>query len=364
MQQRPDTTDFKQLFLNDTPLLDTRAPTEFDKGAFPHAINLPLMSDDERHQIGLCYKQRGQKAAIALGHKLVSGAERKRRIQLWSDFAKRHPQGYLYCFRGGLRSQTVQHWLAQEGIDYPLITGGYKAMRQFLLQELARTISETELVLISGTTGTGKTRVIEALNNSVDLEGLAHHRGSTFGHLLIPQPSQINFENTLSIALMKQLASGFSRIYLEDEGRMIGSLSLPEPLRDAMSVAPMLVIEESLDSRADVLVEDYIIDLGQRFARRYPEDGSRRHRDTLHNALARVRKRLGGERYLSISADLDTGFKEQQQHNSLRAHHYWIRRLLEEYYDPMYHYQMSRREGKVIAQDNRAAIVDIARRTC
>ena len=135
-----------------------------------------------------------------------------------------NPDGYLYCFRGGLRSQTVQQWLRDEGIDYPLVKGGYKAMRRFLLEELERSLDRADIVLVSGKTGTGKTRVIHRLERSVDLEGLAHHRGSTFGQLPQPQPSQIDFENTLSIARMKLLAGDQSRVYLEDEGRMIGRL--------------------------------------------------------------------------------------------------------------------------------------------
>ena len=100
-------------------------------------------------------------------------------------------------------------------------------------------------MLIAGKTGTGKTRVIEQLARSVDLEGLAGHRGSTFGQLLEPQPSQIDFENALSIDLMKQLASGERRIYLEDEGHLIGKRFIPVALADKMKEAPMLLVEQS-----------------------------------------------------------------------------------------------------------------------
>ena len=171
MASRPDTDDYRSLLLADAPMIDLRAPVEFARGAFPGAHSLPLMSDEERAEVGICYKAHGQQAAIDLGHRLVAGAERERRMAAWLDFAQRHPRGYLYCFRGGLRSQTVQRWMREAGVDYPLILGGYKAMRRFLLDEFDRSLERADLVLVAGRTGTGKTRVIEALPRAVDLEG-------------------------------------------------------------------------------------------------------------------------------------------------------------------------------------------------
>ena len=117
-------TDYRHIFLNDVPMMDVRAPVEFGQGAFPGVTNLPLMDDGERQQVGTCYKHKGQEAAIALGHQLVSGATKRQRIEAWAQFARAHPQGVLYCFRGGLRSQIVQQWLLNEvGIDYPRVVG-------------------------------------------------------------------------------------------------------------------------------------------------------------------------------------------------------------------------------------------------
>ncbi len=338
-------------------MMDMRAPTEFMQGAFPCAQSLPLMSDDERAQVGICYKQRGQQAAIELGHQLVSGEAKQHRLAQWSEFARLHPQGYLYCFRGGLRSQTVQQWLRDAGIDYPLVTGGYKAMRRFLLEELERSVANAEFVLISGKTGTGKTRVINQLSRSVDLEGLANHRGSTFGQLPQPQPRQIDFENTLSIALMKLLAQGERRLYLEDEGRLIGRLYLPEVLREKMGHAPMLVVEQTLEQRVDVVVEDYVVDLGRRYVALNGEDGAQQHSEKLQQDLDRIRKRLGGERHQQMSALMAEAFKLQWQENDLSLHRQWVAFLLENYYDPMYDYQLSQREGQQLFHGARDAVV-------
>jgi len=357
MPHRPDTDDYRQLFLAETPMMDMRAPTEFDHGAFPCARSLPLLSDDERAQVGTCYKQQGQEAAIDLGHQLVSGELKARRLAQWAEFARAHPRGYLYCFRGGLRSATVQQWLRDEGIDYPLVKGGYKAMRRFLLDELERSVGRSQLVLISGKTGTGKTRVINRLQRSVDLEGLANHRGSSFGQLPQPQPTQIDFENALSITMLKLLVTVQGRIYLEDEGHLIGRLSLPGVLSAKMKTAPMAVVEQTLDERVDVVIEDYVVDLGRRYESLYGEQGRSRHSDKLQHDLARIRKRLGGERFQQVSATMAAAFAQQMLNGDLALHREWIACLLEQYYDPMYEYQLGKRDGEQLFRGNRDAVV-------
>ena len=105
--QRPNTSDYRRLFLERRPLLDVRAPVEFKRGAFPTSCNLPLVNDDERCQIGTCYKESGHQAAVELGHQLVQGERRERRLAAWHGFVSRYPQGYLYCFRGGERSNPL-----------------------------------------------------------------------------------------------------------------------------------------------------------------------------------------------------------------------------------------------------------------
>jgi tRNA 2-selenouridine synthase len=355
--ERPDTDDYRTLFLGDVPMMDMRAPAEFAHGAFPQAASLPLMSDDERARVGICYKERGQQAAIELGHQLVAGEVKASRMAAWSDFARRHPEGYLYCFRGGLRSRTVQQWLREAGIDYPLVLGGYKAMRRYLLEEMSRSLEMAELVLISGKTGTGKTRVVQALPRAVDLEGLAGHRGSTFGELPQPQPAQIDFENALSIALLKLLAQGERRVFVEDEGRLIGRIYLPEVLRDRMKDAPLLVVEQSLEDRIDVVVQDYVIDLGRRYLELHGDEGPRLHAEKMQSDLYRIRKRLGGQRHAQVGELMTEAFVRQRDQGDLQGHRLWIAALLEKYYDPMYEYQLSRRGGRQLFRGDRDAVV-------
>jgi len=362
MPERPDTDDYRVLFLAHTPMMDMRAPLEFAQGAFPAALSLPLLSDDERAQVGTCYKQRGQAAAIELGQQLVSGETKAQRMAAWAAFARRFPEGYLYCFRGGLRSQTVQAWLREAGIDYPLVKGGYKAMRRFLLDELERAVTSAGFILVSGKTGTGKTRVIARLARSVDLEGLANHRGSSFGQMPTPQPSQIDFENAISIALMKLLARDPGNIFVEDEGRLVGRVYLPDALRRKMIAAPMAVVEQSLEERIDVIIDDYVVDLGRRYMVLYGEDGARLHSEKLQDDLSRIKKRLGGLHQQQVSQMMAEAFAQQWRDGDLSLHRPWVAFLLQKYYDPMYEYQLSQRDGKQLFHGDRDAVVAWAER--
>jgi len=357
---REDTQDYARIFLSDTPLMDTRAPTEFSHGSFPTATSLPLMSDEERAAVGTCYKAQGQAAAIALGHQLVDGAVREERLAGWLRFAREHPDGYLYCFRGGLRSQIVQQWLADAGVAYPRIGGGYKAMRRFLLETLEDRAEHAEFLLVAGATGSGKTRAIAAIDRAVDLEGLAGHRGSAFGRLLDEQPSQIDFENALAIALLK-LSQQPGPVFLEDEGRLIGRIGLPEVLRKRMEAAALLVIDEPLPARVQVLFEDYVLDLGARYLQRFGETGRQQHRDRLLGDLARIKKRLGGEREDRVAKLMGKAFAQPDDASAQELHCDWIRLLLEEYYDPMYEYQMAQRRGLRLYRGTRDAVIEYAR---
>ncbi|MCY1282436.1 tRNA 2-selenouridine synthase [compost metagenome] len=360
---RADTADYRAIFLGDLPMMDARAPVEFHKGAFPTAINLPLMNDLERQRVGTCYKNHGQQAALELGHRLVSGATRAERIAAWAAFARANPHGYLYCFRGGLRSQIVQQWLKGEaGIDYPRVRGGYKALRGFLLDTTERTVAQCDFVLVGGLTGTGKTDVLSRLDNGLDLEGLANHRGSSFGKRASGQPGQIDFENRLAIDLLKKRAAGTEHFVLEDEGRMIGSCSLPLPLFNGMRTFPLVWLEDSFDNRVERILRDYVIGLCAEFVAVHgAEDGFQRFAERLQQSLANIVKRLGGERYQRLAALLRQALDEQQRSAAVDRHRAWIAALLREYYDPMYAYQRESKAARIEFAGDHAAVLDYLR---
>ena len=361
MSPRADTTDYRSLLLNDTPLLDVRAPVEFAKGAFPSAINLPLLDDIQRQKVGACYKDKGQAAAIKLGNSLVSGKVKNDRMNQWRQFAEEHPNGFLYCFRGGLRSETVQRWLHEIGISYPRVGGGFKAMRTYLLSELTLCVKKSDFTLVSGMTGSGKTLVIKAIPRALDLEAHANHRGSTFGKMVSPQPAQIDFENALTIELIKMTSKGNHKVFVEDESRLIGRCCIPPDLQAAMRAAPLVIVEESLESRISVVVADYIVELGRQFADVYGEEGPIHHKERLKKDLLRLVKRLGHERHTACANALDAAFNEQWRTGSIDGHRDWIGMLLREYYDPMYQFQLTKRSGNIAFRGARKAAIAFIR---
>lgn len=343
--------DYRSLFLGDTPMLDVRAPVEYRKGAFPGSVNQPLMSDEERHRVGIRYKQADQQAAIALGAELVTPELQRERVAGWTDFFREHPDGVLYCFRGGLRSRITQQWLKEAGVDVPLVKGGYKALRSFLMGELVRLCESMKLCLIGGRTGNGKTQLIRRLGETVDLEALANHRGSSFGNMGCEQPSNIDFENALTVALMKLEASGSRRVFLEDEARLIGRVCLPDTLRDAMQQSPILILECSLEERVRNCFDDYVSDLLQRYQAQCGEEaGFDAYAEHHRNSLSRIQKRFGMERYRHASALLEEALTLHRCKSDTSAYAEFIEYLLLEYYDPMYDYQLSRKQQRIIAR--------------
>ncbi|MFT6916402.1 MAG: tRNA 2-selenouridine synthase [Motiliproteus sp.] len=352
-----DTENYAELFLNDTPMIDTRAPVEFAKGAFPQSVNLPLMSDTERAQVGTCYKHKGQQAAIELGHQLVCGELKEQRVAAWSEFARQHPQGHIYCFRGGLRSHLSRQWMADAGVEYPLITGGYKAMRQFLIDVINSQAEQRPWLILSGRTGTGKTRVIDKIAASVDLEGFANHRGSSFGRRVTPQPTQINFENALAVKLLKLEKSTPGPLMLEDESHLIGSLPLPLNLYKSMGLAPIAVLEEPMALRVEQVKSDYVDDLAAEYRDHYgAEEGLRQYAEYMLASLGRVRKRLGGERYVVIAEQMQAALDQHLQEGKTDLHRIWIEAMLSQYYDPMYDYQLNKKSDRVIFRGNQAEV--------
>ena len=345
---RDNTADYRQIFLGDVPMMDMRAPVEFTKGAFPHSVSLPLMTDIERQKVGTCYKQQGQQAAIDLGHQLVSGKVKAERVEAWAAFARANPEGYLYCFRGGLRSQIVQQWLKDAGIDYPRVIGGYKAMRTFLIETLDSAVAECDFVIVGGMTGTGKTEVISALDNSIDLEGHANHRGSSFGKRATGQPAQIDFENQLAVDLLKRRERGQQQFVLEDESRLIGTCSLPLPLHQGMQQYPLVWLEDSVEGRVERILKDYVIDLAAEFIGEHGEEsGFSLFAQRMLQSMDNIQRRLGGERHARLRAILAQALEEQERSGVVDSHRGWIEGLLREYYDPMYVYQRESKASRI-----------------
>lgn len=344
---------FDELFSSNKPMIDLRSPSEFAKGAFPSSTNIPLMNDIERAKVGTEYKRNGQDAAIILGHQLVSGDSKQALIKRWTEHYQAHPDAYLYCFRGGLRSKTVQGWMAEQGIEIPLVEGGYKALRRYLITQLEQIVTRSKFYVVGGRTGTAKTGFIQGWQNHIDLEGLANHRGSSFGRRATEQPTVIDFENLIAIDLLKK-RDRMTTYIVEDEGVVIGRCSIPLALRETMKQSPILILEKPFSERVETILNDYVIGLSEEYAMQYPEDGEQRYMTAMIEALGRIKKRLGGQRYKAIHELLLNALTSMD----LDQHRAWIIRLLNDYYDPMYDYQISNKESRIVCQGDENTLTE------
>ncbi|MDH3355761.1 MAG: tRNA 2-selenouridine(34) synthase MnmH [Chromatiales bacterium] len=346
----PEIDDFRSLIVNDTPLLDVRAPVEFAQGTLPTAENQPFINDEERHEIGLRYAELGQDAAIDLGHELVKGELKDQRVAKWRQFAETHPEGILFCWRGGMRSKFSQQWLFDAtGIRYPRIKGGYKALRRFLLEEIELISPKLKLFVVGGRTGVGKTIFLNNTQNSIDLEGMANHRGSAFGVHPTPQPAQADFDNRVATELIKHHASNAPYLLVEDEGRNIGGRHVPVALHNEMINAPRLMLDISVEERINITHQEYIHEALAEYCEAVgDENGFDAWAEYLLGSLDKIRKRLGGQRHQELRTIMEKAIDEQRNNGDSALHRDWIKSLLVDYYDPMYDYQLSQKEKTII----------------
>lgn len=358
MKTLPSRDDFADLFLRRVPLMDVRAPIEFARGAFPGATNLPLLDDAQREVIGRTYKEAGQDAAIALGHRLATPDVREARRMAWRGFLEQHPDTVLYCFRGGLRSQIAQQWLAEDGWEIPRVTGGYKALRNFLIQTLESFCARMPLLVLSGQTGSGKTDVLCQLNRHVNLEGAANHRGSAFGHTVAPQPTPIDFENRLAVSMLPLLESDSPLpVIVEDESHLIGRLAIPPVLLNQMRDAPIVVLETPIDARVERIVRDYITRQRADFETAYGSEAAERFHHFVLANLDRIRRRLGGALHASIRSEWERALDRLEQTGDAIGFRPGVEILLLQYYDPMYAHQQVRLQRNVLFRGEASAIL-------
>jgi tRNA 2-selenouridine synthase len=238
-------------------IIDVRAPAEYADDHLPGAISLPVLDDAERAQIGTIYKQVSPFDARKLGAALVA---RNAAAHLMGPLADK-PGGWqplVYCWRGGQRSGSFATILGQIGWRVEVIEGGYKTWRRLVVTALYDQPFPCPVVMLDGNTGTAKTDVLAHLAQhgvqTLDLEGLAHHRGSLFG-AVGPQPSQRAFEGALALAIAA--LDPARPVVIEAESSRIGNLRLPPKLWRAMAEAPRIAVAAPLDARARYLARAY-----------------------------------------------------------------------------------------------------------
>jgi tRNA 2-selenouridine synthase len=294
-------------------IIDVRSPAEYAEDHVPGAISAPVLDDAERAQVGTLYKQVSPFDAKKLGAAMIAKNVSQHVARLFGDKPKSwHP--LIYCWRGGKRSGAMAHILREIGWEAATLEGGYKAYRKWVVEELEKLPSHFDFRVIHGPTGSGKSRLLNALRRAgaqvLDLEDLATHRGSVLGHLPDrPQPSQKMFE---SLLLNEVAGLNPSRpVFVEGESKKIGELQVPEALMDRMRASPCVLLETDLEVRVSLLLDEY---------RHFLED----------------RK--------SLEAQLDClvalhGRAKIAEWKSLAARGAWrefVARLLVEHYDPAY----------------------------
>lgn len=302
----------------ETPILDVRSPAEFAQGHIPGAVSFPLFSDEERAQVGTCYKHQGRDAAVELGFAIVGP-----KLASFLTQAKAlapHRQVRLHCWRGGMRSEAVAWALEMAGFQVTTLVGGYKAFRRWAL---ATFHEKRPIVILGGMTGTGKTEILNALAAAgepvLDLEAIANHRGSSFGAIgLPPQPTNEQFEN--EIALQWSRFNPQRPVWIEAESKRIGLCRIPEALFRQMDDAPILEVVRSYEERLQ-----HLIDIYGAFST-----------DALVTATERIRKRLGGLRTQEAIAYL----RERRLAEALH--------IILTYYDKTYTYDLQRRNVTVV----------------
>ena len=236
------------------PIFDVRSPGEFVHAHFPNAINLPLFTDEERKVVGTAYKQKGKQQAIKLGLNYF-GPKLSNIISMVESSCKTTPSKILiHCWRGGMRSGGVAWLLDLYGFEVYVLSGGYKAFRNWVLSVFQK---PHQVRILGGYTGSAKTAVLNELKHHqpiIDLEGIANHKGSAFGGInQPPQPTQEMFENMLALEINQQQGV----FWMEDESQRIGKLNIPPPLWQTMRSSPVFFLDIPFEERLHYILEGY-----------------------------------------------------------------------------------------------------------
>lgn len=305
-------------------LIDARSPAEFAEGTIPGAVNVPIFDDAERARVGTLYKVEGKRAAKRLAVDLVAPRLPAMIARIEEALSGRRPPVVVFCWRGGMRSRVLTTFLDFAGIPARQLIGGHKAFRA----EVRSFFEEGRwgrLLVLRGLTGVGKTRLLLRLREEgypvIDLEGLAHHRGSAFGGLgLQNQPTQKTFETRLWDALRQIPEDGYA--LAEGESKHIGRLVVPPRVFEALQQETTLWINASLDYRVQVTLDDYpaVDDLKPSFIA----------------PLNALRQRLGAETVERLLGLLEAGRWQEL-----------VRDLMVLYYDPLYRHTRPERRLEI-----------------
>lgn len=311
-------------------IIDVRTPAEYEQGHIPGAFNIPLFTNEERAIVGTLYKKTGRQEAIhkgleIFGPRMTWYLEQLNKFKENSEFYKgedsnNHKTLYVHCWRGGMRSGSMAWLFEIYGYKVYTLKKGYKSFRTWALQEFQKS---RKIKIIGGKTGSGKTLVLPELKKRgcqvIDLENLAHHKGSSFGAIgELPQPSQEHFENKLALELRSTLPD--QDLFLEDESKLIGQRIIPKELFFQMRAGIVYYLDIPFEERAMYISEQY---------GKYPKED-------LLAATQRILRRL------------DTRFSKDALRYIEEGNLIESFKISLKYYDKTYSFGLSKREGNTI----------------
>lgn len=302
----------------DNPIyIDMRSPSEFRDGRIPGAINIPLLDDEERGRVGTVYKTVGPEEAKQLGLTVVSG----KLPDIVSQIRNAYKTGrtvIIYCWRGGMRSKSVVSILELMGIPAYQLIGGYKAYRRYVLDSLAAFPLNPRVIVLSGSTGVGKTALLKTLAEQgvpvIDLERLANHRGSAFGQVGLGRPETAqNFDAAILGELHRLNNEPY--IVVECESKRIGNVYLPHVLYQAMQNGKRILAFTDIETRITRLIEEYLAIYNE-------------NRDGIISSIKTLKNRLGAAKTEKLLDAFAANRTREVVHT-----------LLVDYYDPLYGYE-------------------------
>lgn len=303
------------LAIENSQFIDLRSPEEYAEAHIPEAINFPLLEDEERAIVGIIYKEQSPERAVERGFDIIAPKLPSLCNRIKSISAEKAI--VLYCWRGGMRSESISKVLDILGVKHYRLEGGYKAFRSYVLKFFEKKFDK-DIIVLDGLTGVGKTEILDDLIKqglpAIDLEGLANNRGSVFGNVGLPmQPLQKHFEGMLFWKYLK--LQQYPKIIVECESRRIGSNIIPENFFAAMEKGKHILIYDNMQNRVARLVATYTC------------NASAKNEEQLSKAIHSLKKRLGNKK---------TDFLL----DCLAAHDYktLTEVLLTDYYDPLYSY--------------------------
>jgi len=306
------------LRLADACFFDMRSPLEYAEGSIPGAVNVPIFDNAERAEIGTIYRQQAMETAKTRGLEIAS-AKLPGLVQRIKAAAGRR-QIIVYCWRGGMRSRSIATILQLMGIRVYQLVGGYKAYRQYVLKRLQDYKIGPCFVVFHGLTGVGKTALLQELERDgwpvLDLESLANHRGSAFGH--IGKGNGVtakNFDALLLAALDKYQGERF--VFVEAESKRIGNVYVPDCVMEAMRRGRHILLSATMETRVERLLHEYLNE---------PRQAEYANAD-IFRSLETLQKRLGKAKTAKLRALLQAGKYEA-----------FVEMLLVDYYDPLYDY--------------------------